>query len=318
MELAQICQVNCRELRYEKIDFFIAASGYQIRSTYLAGMNPVPHAKKYMFSFSEDNHEALRLKHDSEFSEMGFKTFKSTSDKPEEVEELIKQLINTSSLREVNLLIDYSCMPKQWFAAILEGITRNEFQAKKITVFFSYTPKKFSLGAQKNSIQYFGPMVLSKDHLRKSKPIALVVGLDNSFKSTMELIKKLNPAKIMAFIPDNTLDTEYTASVLENNKQLLDLLDRNDIIHYESLEPENINIKLTSKCLNLRLKHEVVIVPQGPKSFSLVSSLLSLRYPDIKLWNIITTEKSHDRNNGAAEGEPIVLKVTFCSDEEDE
>ena len=318
MELAQICQVNHKELRYEKIDFFIAASGYQTRSTYLAGLNPASQAHKYMLSFSEEDHLELRQKHEAEFSGMGFKVFKVASDKPAEVEELVKRICNTSSSRKVTFLIDYSCMPKLWFASILDSITRNDFHAENITVFFSYTPKKFNLEAQKNAIKYLGPMIFSKDHLKKSKPIALVAGLDNSFKSTMELIRKINPATIMAFIPENRLDPEYTASILENNKRLLDLLDKNNIIHYDALEPESINSKLTSRCLDLRLKHEVVIVPQGPKSFSLVSSLLSLRYPDIKLWEIITASKSADPNNGAAEGDPIVLKVTFCSDKEEE
>jgi hypothetical protein len=318
MELAHICHVSYRMFRTEKIDFMIAASGYQTRSTHLAGLNPAPNARKYMLSFSEADHHELRQRHEVVLSEMGFQMFKASPDKPEEVEDLIKTICNTSSGREINLLVDYSCMPKLWFASILDSIIRNDFHAKKITVFFSYTPKKFSLEAGKNAVKYLGPMIFSKDHLKKSKPIALVAGLDNSFKSTMELVKKLNPATILAFIPENSHDPEYAASVMENNKKLLEVLDKNNIIHYEALDPESINSILTSRCLDLRLKHEVVIVPQGPKSFSLVSSLLSIRYPDIKLWEIITAGKPADPNNGAAEGEPVVLKVTFCPEEEEE
>jgi hypothetical protein len=318
MELVQICHVDNRILHSEKIDFIIAASGYQTRSTYLAGMNPAPNARKYMLSFAEKDHYEMRQRNESAFSEMGFQMFKVSSDKPEEVDDLIKTICNTSSGREATLLVDYSCMPRLWFASILDSITRNDFHAKKITVFFSYTPKKFSLESGKNVVKYLGPMINCKDHLKKSKPIALVTGMDNCFKSTLELINKLNPAIILAFIPENSHDPEYTASVLENNKTLLDVLDKNNIIRYESLDPEGINSMLTSRCLDLRLKHEVVIVPQGPKSFSLVSSLLSIRYPDIKLWEIITTGRPADPNNGAAEGEPVVLKVTFCSEEEGE
>jgi hypothetical protein len=318
MELAHICQVNYRELRSEKINFFIAASGYQTRSTYLAGIKPALHANKYMLSFSERDHVDLRQMNEAAFSDMGFETCKVAPDKPEEVENFIQQICDASFHKEVILLVDYSCMPKLWFASIMESIIRNDFHAEKITVFFSYTPKKFNLEAQKNTIKYLGPMLFSKDHLKKSKPIALVAGLDNSFKSTMELIRKLNPASIIAFIPENSHDPEYAASVMENNKKLLEMLDKNNIVHYDALEPESINSKLTSRCLDLRLNHEVVIVPQGPKSFSLISSLLSIRYPDIKLWEIITTGKPADPNNGAAEGEPVVLKVTFCSGEEEE
>jgi hypothetical protein len=317
MELAHVCHVDHRELRCEKIDFFIAASGYQTRSTYLANHNPAPDSKKYVFSFTEDDHSELRRQHENAFSKMNFETCRVTEDKPEELEEFIKKICNTSSKKEVTLLVDYSCMPRSWFASILDSIIRNDFRAEKISVFFSYTPKKFNLEAQKNAVKYLGPMIFSKDHLKKNKPVAVVAGLDNSFKSTMEIINKLNPATIMAFIPENRFDPAYTASVLENNRNLLRMIDKNHIIHYEALEPESINSKLTSKCLDLRLNHEVVIVPQGPKSLSLVSSLLSIRYPDIKLWDVRTTGRSADPNNGAAEGEPIVLKVCFSAEEED-
>ena len=317
MELAQICQVSYRNLRSEKIDFLIAASGYQMRSTYLAGMNLAPNARKYMLSFSEEDHHELRQRHESAFLEMGFRIFKASPDKPEEVDDLIKTICKSSSGREITLLVDYSCMPRLWFASILDSITRNDFHAKEIKVFFSYTPKKFSLKTGKSTLKYLGPMIVSKDHLKKSKPIALVVGLDNSFKSTLELVNKLNPSTILAFIPENSHDPEYTASVLEHNIKLLEILDKNNIIRYEALDPDGINSVLTSRCLDLRLKHEVVIVPQGPKSFSLVSSLLSIRYPDIKLWEIIKAGNPEDPNNGAAEGEPVVLKVSFCPEEEE-
>jgi hypothetical protein len=317
MELAHVCQVSHLELKYENIDFFIAACGYQSRSPHLAGMIPAPHAQKFMLSFSEENHVELRRNNEAAFSAVGFKMVKAAPDKPEEVEVLIKRICNATSNSEVVFLVDYSCMPRLWFASILESITRNDFHARKITVFFSYTPKKFSLEAQKNTIRYLGPMITTKDHLKKKKPVALVAGLDNSYKSTMELIKKLNPATVVAFIPDSNYDPAYKISVLENNKRLLDLLDKNNIISYEALDLDGINSKLTSRCLDLRLKHEVVIMPQGPKSFSLVSSLLSIRYPDVKLWEIITAVKPTDPNNGVAEGDPIVLKVTFCPDDEE-
>jgi hypothetical protein len=317
MELAQICYISYRTLHAEKINFFIAASGFQTRSTYLASMNPAPNARKFMLSFSEQDHQQLRQLNESAFSEMGFQIFSASPDKPEKVDDLIRAVCNKSSGDEVTLLVDYSCMPRLWFASILDSIARNEFHARKITVLFSYTPKKFSLESGKNTVKYLGPMIHSKDHLKKRKPIALVAGLDNCFSSTMELIRKIKPATILAFIPENRHDPDYTASVLENNKKILEMLDKNNIIRYEALDPERINSMLTSRCLDLRLKHEVVIVPQGPKSFSLVSSLLSIRYPDIKLWEIITTGRPADPNNGAAEGEPVVLKVIFCPEEED-
>ncbi len=317
MELAHICQISCRELKHENIDFLIAASGYQARSTFLSGMIKHHHAQKFVLSFTEKDHPEMRRKNETAFSAMGFHPVETAPDNPQITESLVNRICKASKSDEMKLLVDYSCMPRSLFASILDTITRNDYPSRKITAFFSYTPKKFNLEAQKNTIRYLGPMISSKDHLKSSKPVALIAGLDNSFRSTMELIRKLNPATVVAFVPGNRHDPGYRSSVLENNKRLLDSLDNNSIVSYEALEPESINSKLTSLCLDLRLKHEVVIVPQGPKSFSLISSLLSIRYPDVKLWEIITALKPDDPNDGAAEGEPIVLKVTFCRDEEE-
>ncbi len=318
MELAQICAVKFEELRYEKIDYFIAASGYQTRSTYLASLNPAPHAKKFLLSISEDNFPKLRQTNESIFANLGFDIYKASPDKPDDVDKLIKKICDEKRAEHITLLVDYSCMPRLWFTAILDSINRNDFKAGIVSVFFAYTPKKFSLDAQKTVIKYLGPMMVPKDQLKKSKPPALIVGMDNSCDLTLELINRIHPAQIVAFIPENSLDEEYTHSVVENNKKILDMIDPANVISYEALHPEIINSVLTSKCLDLRLNHEVVIVPQGPKSFSLISALVSIRYPDIKIWQITTTGRPADPNYGAAITNPMLLKVTFCADDEDE
>ena len=52
----------------EQVDFFIAASGHQTRSTFLASMNPAPDAKKFMLTFSEKDDQEMRQRHDASFS----------------------------------------------------------------------------------------------------------------------------------------------------------------------------------------------------------------------------------------------------------
>jgi hypothetical protein len=62
---------------------------------------------------------------------------------------------------------------------------------------------------------------------------------------------------------------------------------------------------------------EVVIVPQGPKPFSIMSMLLSVRYPDIKLWEIVFKDHKSSPDHGDAAANPVIVKVSFINDEPD-
>jgi hypothetical protein len=60
-----------------------------------------------------------------------------------------------------------------------------------------------------------------------------------------------------------------------------------------------------------------MIVPQGPKIFSMMALLISVRYPDIKLWEVIGKKGNSCSDQGLAADKPIVIKVSFLDDEED-
>jgi len=133
----------------------------------------------------------------------------------------------------------------------------------------------------------------------------------------MEAINRIKPQKILAFIPQCEHDPEYTRVVLEKNRALLNRLDNSSIITYNASHPEDINSLLTSYCLDQRISSEVLIVPQGPKTFSMISLLLSVRYPDIKLWEIVARDRRNDADHGLPAADPIIVRAVFLHDEAD-
>jgi hypothetical protein len=60
-----------------------------------------------------------------------------------------------------------------------------------------------------------------------------------------------------------------------------------------------------------------MIIPQGPKVFSMMALLISIRYPDIKLWEIIGRNGKINSGNGLPAGNPVVVKVSFVDDKQD-
>lgn len=314
MELTHLQELNFSELRFEQIDCFIAACGYQPRCYYLAEKVSASIPKKYLLNIDEHDLKPDRCKHLEIFNRCGFRLYHTGTNESKAIVELLDEICGINA-PELNMLIDYSCMPKKWYALIIDNISRNNFKAKKINLLLSYTPKLFERKPAKNNIEYIGPMLFNRDSLRDKKPISMIVALDINSANIMEAIHKVKPQKVLAFIPQCAHDPDYTRLVLDHNRSLLDRLDSNSIITYDANHPEDINSILTSYCLDQRINTEVLIVPQGPKTFSMMSLLLSVRYPDIKLWEIVARKHNNDADHGLPAANPIIVKVSFLHDE---
>ena len=121
----------------------------------------------------------------------------------------------------------------------------------------------------------------------------------------------------MAFMPFCDHDPDYAQTVIKNNENLLKQLSKDHIIQYNLSRPEETESMLTSFCLEHRLNAEVMIVPQGPKLFSLLSKLIAVRYPDIKLWEIIVNNRKKNNEQALPAGKPIVMKTVFINEDID-
>jgi hypothetical protein len=251
------------------------------------------------------------------FLSAGFKSSSGTVTESSVIEKLIGEICN-KNYEKLNILIDYSCMPKKWYAVIINDITRNNFNSKKINLFLSYTPKLFEQTKKISNTEYFGPIVKDKDNLNRKKPVTIIAGLDNNPKLINEAIAKIQPVNILAFVPQSGADPDYTWSVIENNRPLLDKLNSKHIFRYDMNHPDAINSLLTSSCLDHRINEEVMIIPQGPKVFSMMALLLSVRYPDVKLWEIIGKNGIHAQGLGFPASDPVIVKASFLDDDHEE
>jgi hypothetical protein len=315
MELTHLNQIALNELRFEKIDCIIACTGNQPRAYSLAGKIHSDVSKKILLVPPEEEMK----KHSNYieiFKEYGFSNRNMPVNCAGEIDKLLTELCNIRT-HQVNIILDYSCMPKKWYATVIDSITRNNFPPDRINLFLCYTPKIFDKKGSRHSIGYLGPIILDRDGLNDKKPVSMIAALDHHHNTVLEAISKVKPGKFMAFVPHCTHDPEYTQLVLENNKTLLNRLNRNNIITYEADRPEEINTLLTSYCLDERISSEVMIVPQGPKTFSMMSILLSIRYPDVKLWEIILKDSKISPGHGHPAANPVIVKVSFVNDELD-
>jgi hypothetical protein len=315
MELTHLNQIDFDELRLEKIDCMFSTAENQPRCIFLAE-NLSSRVSKKILLIPENPGEKHISKYIPQFEELGFIQQSGALNDPESMDRLLSGICNVR-VRQINIAVDYSCMPKKTYAMLIDCITRNVFLSERINLFLSYTPKVFERRPGKQAMDYFGPIIFNRDKLKDKKPISMIVSLDHNSGSVYEAINKVKPHKILACIPHCTHDPGYSDIVREQNRNLLAELDEQNIISYECDQPGEINSILTSLCLDERVNSEVVIVPQGPKTFSIVSMLLSVRYPDIKLWEIVIKDHKKSADHGNAAAIPVVVKVSFINDELD-
>lgn len=315
MELTHLHQIDFEELRNEKIDCLFSTAGIQNRCLYLAEALAESVPRKILLVCDHKDHKEANI-YIQRFADLGFthhETINENSAKPDRV---LDEVCHVST-RQVNIAIDYSCMPKKWYALFIDCIVRNTYPAERINLFLSYTPKIFGHNPEKHGINYFGPMLFNRDNLKDKKPVSMIVSLDHNGSSLNEAINRVKPQKLLAFIPHCSHDPEYSEIVRENNIGLLSRLEAHDIINYPIDRPDEINSILTSRCLDERVNSEVVIITQGPKTFSIVAMLLAVRYPDIKLWEIVFNDNKVNSGQVNAAADPVIIKVSFINDELD-
>lgn len=318
MELVHNYQVSISELHTEKFDYIIAASGYQKRCTYLAENLDIDGSDNLVISFNEKTKSALRLENEKIFQKLGFDAIKTAPDEHSDIESMMQRICRGKVSRTLNILVDYSCMTKVWCAAIIKYLLKNDFHAERINIYFSYTPKKVNALSQKFRLKSYAPLIFNGEKSLKKKPVALIAGLNSNLEMMKELIDELKPSATYAMIPFFQHDGEYNQKIIDNNAPILKTIPSEKIIKYPAERPDQISSMITSLCLDLRLDSNVILIPQGPKPFSLVSILFSVRYPDVLIYDLKSKENKTIEDPGLPAGEPVILKSVFCLDEDED
>ena len=316
MELVHNYQVKFEELNTERIDFFIAASGYQKRCTYLAENLCLTNTEKLLITFDEKHRPELRSENERVFKDLEFYSITSAPDDNTEIEKLLGKMCSVISRQELNILIDYSCMSKVWYATIIDFFIRNEPGARRINIYLSYTPKKNNAFPVKSKWKSLDPVLPQSKKEKKGVPVSLVTGINSNLEPSLDLIEEVKPANIFAFVPSFSHDTEYYNKLMDFNRPLLEKIRPEKILKYPAQRPDQICSMLTSVCLDLRIDHDVLLVPQGPKTFALSAILLSMRYPDIKILDLKSTAKPPNDDEGLPAGEPVIMKSIFCCEDD--
>ncbi|MGC9344737.1 MAG: hypothetical protein ACP5E3_18665, partial [Bacteroidales bacterium] len=295
MDFLNTQQISSTDLTGENYDLFITVAGDNNRCTHLIKSHNISAVKKICFTHSEKGRDLFKKSNSSFFTRKGFEIVGLSSQGDNTIFNLLEDFLNASHSDIPRILIDYSCMPKGWYATIIQYFFEIEKDFESIELFFSYSPSKFyqvkRFRRLKNLKEDFERITLTD-----SKPTALILSLGIETGRAEQLVKYLKPDQLVILYADPAIDPTYVKNIFSNNKVLLDKTEPRNIINYPLLDIDALNEILTSKCMELRMDYNLVIAPLGPKVFTLNSFFLASRFPDIMVLDSKSGQTSNPGN----------------------
>ncbi len=313
MELVHAHQIPFEELLNENIDVLIAACGYDSRSSHLVQSINFNANKKIALLFREKHESYSHEENENLFKEKGFECYELKSDSSAEIMAILDTLCEGRKCENIKLVVDYSSMSKMWYGTIINYFAFNDLDYNNLVVYFCYTPEHFvPPAAKKEKLSKPEPVFVNMPSINENKPLALVIGLGYDESKAEFLCDFFKPDDVFFFLPNPSFDENYTHIAKTNNRKILSDVQSNHLIQYPAKNIEEIDTKLTSLCLNLRLTSRIILISLGPKTFSLASFLLNARYPDIEIWSLYSVDNSFDLKPAGA---PIVYKAILTNEE---
>ena len=292
MKVYKTKQLSSDSLLHLKFDLFLTSSGYETRARHLVEKLGSKINSEARWCIQFENHSDLisRKLNDEIFSYYKFNTQQLSGNEDAFIPSLLDDAIKKKRDNKLNILVDYSCMTRIWYASILNYFRYTAIDNFEVNIFFSYSSSEFVKPPQATIYnRYVGPIEGFYSVTIPDKPTALVIGL-GYVQSRAYGLSEFFDVEPFLFIADSSSNKKYYDEVVENNMNLIKGLSESHIFNY----PLN-NLLFTETLLNsltrdLLTDYRVVLAPCGPKPFTLLCLITGMRLSDIDVWRISAGE----------------------------
>jgi hypothetical protein len=312
MEIAHACQVQVEDLVNQNFDLIILSNKHNNRSRFLLNNYAIKSQRTLVLIDSDDNKEIREL--DSKLPHVNaFDSLEINFNEAEKIVEYLEMIRIKSKQNEYFILIDYSCLVKQWYAAIVNYLYLKEINCERVNVYFAYIPVIYS--EPRKLIFKHDLHVILKDPIYINSNItkkALVLGLGYDVEKSEFLIQQVNPSIIYYFFTQPAFDNRYSSKVLELNDKLIHHYP-GTLVPYPMPDMDKTVELLTKLVLDLRLNYQVVLASFGPKLLTLACVLLFARFPDIEI--LSAGSERHSQSDDNPLNMPVIYKAVFLTDE---
>jgi len=212
------------------------------------------------------------------------------------------------------LLIDISSMSRPMIATIVLALSR-ACEKSPIDVVFVYCPAIFTTPSElRQPVTVSEPVIpeLAGWSIEPERSAAAIAGLGFEFDQALGAIEFLEPAVAWTFIPFGE-DSRYDAAAENANQELLATVSPERIIRYDVNDPYQCFLQLEALTYGLIDSMRPIIIPFGPKIFSLLSFLVAMIHsPNVTVWRV-SGEQVGVPEDRIASGNVISLRALFLA-----
>lgn len=306
----KIQDLSIGDLQESPYDLVIWCDGYEERSTFLPSTFSKELARCHaVLCFADDStpHErsSSYFEEDWPSNHLGH-TSGSIKRLVKELEELLPKK------KKLRVLIDYSCMPRDWYAGILTILPE---KCESISFDFSYSIANHVDPIKPSNVKDYYAVYGCESISTASDLTIAVLGLGFEGIAPLKILDKLEPDITEMFIADPGVFEDYADRAINSNSDV--------ILHYlEDDKDKILRLPLRSMEMAMRGIYELmspylvgdnlVMIPMGPKPFVLASIIMAMSYKNVSCMNIKKSDAT--RSSAPANGELIIARVTKIID----
>lgn len=297
---------TARDLR-ARYDLACAVLGYESRATH--AMRTLKPNASCKISWGFGVQEELAYQDNREwFSSAGFdcKTVPEIAFESE-ISSKVREL--SAERREFAALVDISSATRSRLAHIVWTLSHASCKSSVDFVYsiaqFQPPPKRHTRNAAAGPVSCWFAGWWGEPE----RPLSAIVGLGYEEDKALGMVEHLEAPEVWTLEPVSQ-DPDYVRALEISNRRLMDLVPRANRLKYQISQPTQTFYALESLVDGLSRSCNTILVPFGPKLFTLVSLLVALRHRTVPVWRVSggTLQKARDSRAGG----PIYgLRVEF-------
>ena len=303
MEFSDIYHIDPGRLNDIKADLFITSLSYEARCTTIARMLESQNCRKVALTGHNNLKEFSFQKNLEYYRQKDFEIIDVDGEVPD-----IGAILQDSFQEEIHVIFDCTSMSQRWYYELLRWFSESQDDFSVATLRIVYTMAGYADEGAPRKVRKVEDFIRSGSRQKKPK-VALILGLGHESNVSETIYKLVKPELIFLFYADPPADKRFVEEVFVNNHTLINATSIRNLIAYPISNGQIIYQKLIDTILPLRNEYSVVLIPQGPKIFSVASMLVQIGYPDTVIkYPRFRKNQVLDRHPC---GDPVILDVHF-------
>lgn len=293
-------------------DVVICALGYESRARYLAETLELSGVLKLALGFGDCKTHGYK-DNLSYFEAQGFEICEWDDDdfveatKARLEKHLLDQSISFPDKKDISVCLDISSFSRIRLASLVDLIIdiaeNNPILLHVIYSIASFTPP------DRDDVPIRTAAPVTENYAGWSKkldlPTVAVVGLGYEHGKALGAVEYLQADEIWVFDPHSPI-LEYREALDSANASLIEAVPNSKKIDYDVMNAHDLFVRLESLVYGLIQESRPVVLPFGPKIFTLVSLLVARLHPQLAVWRVSGGEPDEPTDRKPSENNVFV------------